>query len=102
MPIAYDWEDFRNYNSYKLSIYEFNNLAYRFMDGIKNLGYNTSLYGSKSYLSNLWIPNDYSVWVAQYYKEVTYTGNYDMWQLTEDGKIDGIAGTVDIDVFYLK
>ena len=102
MPIAYDWEDFKNYNSYKLSIYEFNNLAYRFMDGIKNIGYNSILYGSKTYLTNMWIPSNYPVWVAQYYKEVTYTGDYDMWQLTEDGKIDGIAGTVDIDIFYIK
>nr|MBP3259317.1 hypothetical protein [Bacilli bacterium] len=102
MPIAYDWEDFKNYNSYKLSIYEFNNLAYRFMDGIKNIGYKSMLYGSKSYLTNMWIPSSYPVWVAQYYKEVTYTGDYDMWQLTEDGKIDGIAGTVDIDIFYIK
>ena len=102
MPIAYDWEDFRNYNSYKLSVYEFNALAYRFMDRIKEIGYNSILYGSKTYLSSMWMPNDYPVWVAQYYKEVTYTGDYNMWQLTEDGKIDGIAGTVDIDIFYLK
>ena len=102
MPIAYDWEDFKNYNSYKLSIYQFNSLAYRFMDGIENMGYNSILYGSKTYLSNMWIPSDYPVWVAQYYKEVTYEGNYDMWQLTESGKIDGIDGTVDIDILYLK
>ena len=50
----------------------------------------------------MWLPSDYPVWVAQYYKEVTYDGNYDMWQLTESGKIDGIDGTVDIDIFYLK
>ena len=102
MPIAYDWEDFKNYNSYKLSIYEFNNLAYRFMDGIKNIGYDAILYGSKSYLTTMWIPEDYPVWLAQYYKEVTYTKPYKMWQLTEDGKIDGIKGTVDIDIYYIN
>ena len=100
LPIAYDWEDFNNYNSYKLSLYEFNKLSYQFMDQIKEYGYSSILYGSKYYLTKMWIPEDYDVWLAQYYKEVTYEGKYKIWQITDNGKIDGINSTVDINIYY--
>lgn len=101
LPIAYDWEDFRNYNSYNLSLYEFNKLAYTFMDKLKEKGHDVMLYGSTNYLEKMWIPKDYDVWVAQYYKEVTYNGKYKMWQLTSSGSIPGIGGAVDVDILYL-
>ena len=100
MPIAYDWEDFNDYNSYKLSLYNFNKLSYLFMDQIKEYGYSPILYGSKYYMTNFWNPKEYDVWLAQYYKEVTYEGKYKMWQITEDGKIDGINRNVDINIYY--
>ncbi|MBR1377235.1 MAG: hypothetical protein IJ565_05470 [Bacilli bacterium] len=101
LPIAYDWEDFKNYNSYHISLYEFNNLAYRFMDKLNEKGYDSILYGSKYYLTNLWNASTYPVWLAQYYTEVTYEGDYKMWQITDNGKIDGITYGVDVDILYL-
>ena len=102
LPIAYDWEDFSYFNTYKLSIYDFNNLAYTFIDKLNEAGYKASLYGSAYYLENMWIPKEYPVWVAQYYKEVTYEGPYYMWQICDTGRIDGIDGAVDIDLLYLS
>jgi len=102
MPIAYDWEDFNDYNSYNISLYNFNNLAHTFINMINENGYKGILYGSKYYLLNIWDVKDYPVWLAQYYDYVTYEGDYDMWQITENGKIDGIEGTVDIDIYYLN
>ena len=31
--------------------------------------------------------------------KTSYEGNYKFWQLTEIGKVDGIDGTVDIDIY---
>lgn len=101
LPIAYDWEDWGRFNSYKLNIIDFNKTAYAFMDRLKEKGYDGMLYGSKRYLTNIWQAKDYKVWVAQYYKEVTYEGKYMMWQLTSTGLIDGINGAVDVNILYL-
>lgn len=100
LPIVFDWENWSTFNDFNLNLYEFNNIAYSFMEEIKFKGYNTLLYGSKSYLTSMWKPNNYGVWVAQYYDYVTYEGKYQMWQLTENGKVDGIDYTVDIDILY--
>lgn len=101
LPIAYDWEDWSNYNSYHISLYEFNRLGYLFMDKIRENGYDSIIYGSTNYFRNMWDMKDIPVWVAQYYKEVTYEGKYSMWQLTSSAKIDGIKGAVDVDILYL-
>ena len=101
LGIAYDWEDWSNYNSYHISLYEFNRLGYLFMEKLKEKGYDSIIYGSTNYFRNMWDMKDIPVWVAQYYKEVTYEGKYKMWQLTSSATIDGIYGAVDVDVLYL-
>lgn len=102
LPIAYDWEDFNHYNDYHLSIYNFNKLAYTFMDLLNEKGYKGMLYASKYYLVNMWRASVYPVWVAQYYDYVTYEGDYIMWQITDRAKIDGITNGVDVDIYYLN
>lgn len=42
----------------------------------------------------------YPFWIAHYYvKEVGYTGKWRFWQHTDLGKVDGIKGPVDLDVY---
>jgi len=42
----------------------------------------------------------YYYWIAHYYvKNLTYQGKWHFWQHTDAGKIDGIKGYVDINVF---
>lgn len=44
--------------------------------------------------------NEYPLWIARYYKEdLDYDGSWVMWQYTDVGKIDGIKGKVDCNVF---
>ena len=43
---------------------------------------------------------DYSIWVAQYNAECTFNGNYDIWQFTSSGAIEGINGNVDMNYLY--
>ena len=58
------------------------------------------LYSSKSYLENIWFDLPYDVWLAQYYSEVTYNGTYKMWQICDNGLVDGIDTDVDINILY--
>ena len=58
------------------------------------------LYSSKNYLEKIWMENDYDIWLAHYTDKTDYEGTYKMWQICENGKIDGINGMVDIDIMY--
>ncbi len=101
LPIVFDWESWSNWNSYKISFYEINNLANHFMTTVKNKGYEGMLYSSKFYLETIWTNKlNFPVWLAHYTSKTNYEGDYEIWQLCNNGKIDGINGDVDIDVMY--
>lgn len=100
LPVAYDFEDFNNFNNYHLSFYNLTKVAYAFLDTIKKYNYDTLLYGSKNYLENYWMNDKHDVWLAHYTNKTNYNGKYKMWQLCENGIVDGIDNKVDIDILY--
>lgn len=99
MPIAFDFEDWKNIELAKLSIYDINKNAKTFLEEIKKDGYQVLNYGSKYYLENIW-DIDYPTWLAHYTNKTNYSKDYKMWQLTENGLISGIQGFVDVNVLY--
>lgn len=99
LPIAFDWESFSYFNGLGMSLYDLNSVASAFKSIIEKHGYKYILYGSKYYLNNIW-NEDAPVWLAHYTSKTNYEGKYMLWQLCEDGKIDGINGDVDIDILY--
>ena len=100
LEVAYDFEDWNDYNEYNLSFYHLTENANTFNDYMKKNGYNGMLYSSKYYLENIWFKQDYPVWLAHYTEQTNYEGKYKVWQICEDGKIDGINSKVDIDIMY--
>jgi len=102
LPIAFDWEDWNNFNSYHMSFYKLTASAAAFLDTCVSNGYNGILYSSKSYLEKIWLPISYPVWLAHYTEQTNYNGDYMVWQLCENGKIEGINTPVDINVLYKK
>ncbi len=98
--ISYDWESWNNFNELNASFYTFNKVADSFFDYLEKRGYKTMLYSSKYYLENIWGEVDHDVWLAHYTTETDYKGKYKMWQRMSTGKIDGIDGAVDIDIYY--
>ena len=42
---------------------------------------------------------NYKIWVAQYYKDLQYTGDYVGWQYSSSEHINGINGSVDVSMF---
>ena len=102
MPVAFDWEDFSDYNSYKLSFYKLNKIANAYLNELKSANYTPILYGSKFYLENVWMNEEFDTWLAHYTDETNYTKDYIMWQLCDNGKINGIKNYVDIDIYYEK
>lgn len=100
LPVVYDWEVWSSFNSINVSLHKFNLMAETFLKKIEDSGYSTMLYSSKNYLENIWELQNYKTWLAHYTNKTNYNGNYYMWQMCSDGKIDGINGYVDIDVLY--
>ncbi len=100
LPVVYDWEVWSSFNSINASLHKFNLMAETFFKKIEDSGYSTMLYSSKNYLENIWELQNYKTWLAHYTNKTNYNGNYYMWQMCSDGKIDGINGYVDIDILY--
>lgn len=59
------------------------------------------LYGSKTYLTDIWYPAKYDTWLAHYTSKTNYSGDYFIWQMCDTGRVSGIETNVDIDVMYL-
>ena len=100
LPICFDWEEWRYFNEFNVSFYELTNIASEFINVVEKKGYKGMLYSSKKYLEYIWFPIDTDIWLAQYNDTVTYNGTYKMWQLTDEGKVDGINTLVDVDIMY--
>jgi GH25 family lysozyme M1 (1,4-beta-N-acetylmuramidase) len=102
LPIAFDWEEWNDFNEYNLSFFGLTSMADVFLKEIENAGYEGMLYSSKTYLENIWMPIDYKIWLAQYNYNSTYEGNYYIWQMCDNGKVNGIDKEVDIDILYME
>ena len=100
LPIVFDFESFDAFNQMELSIFGLNEVANSFIKTIDDAGYEGVLYGSKNYLNAIWKYHTDPVWLAHYTDQTNYEGEYFMWQMCDDGKIDGIDGYVDIDILY--
>lgn len=88
-----------------LSVAQRTAVAKAFCQTIQNGGYRAGVYANKTWLTSFLDMNQlngYKVWLAQYAKEVTYKGRYDMWQYSATGKISGISGNVDLNLSYLN
>ena len=102
LPIAFDWENWNQYTSYHLSFHTLNNIANTFFTTLETKNYQTMLYSSKYYLDTVWYKEEYNIWLAHYTTDSKDKAEYNMWQLCNDGKIEGINNLVDIDILYLK
>ena len=100
LPVVFDWEEWNNYNEYHLSFFGLTSMAEEFLDYVTSKEYKGMLYSSAKYLENIWMKTKYDIWLAQYNENVTYEGDYKIWQLCDDGKVDGIDTAVDIDILF--
>lgn len=107
-PVAFDWEFWKKFHTLKINIHRLQEMYEAFRGELTQNGYSTMLYSSQNYLkNNLWGDYlEYNIWVARYNEnppelpENQY--EYIMWQNSCTGKVDGIAGDVDLDVFFYE
>ena len=104
MPVAYDWEclaaDYRTVDTDPQTVTD---CAKAFCEALEQAGYDTMIYFNPSqsrdmmYLEEL---VDYGFWLAMYSDQMTYEYKVDMWQYTKEGRVPGIQGNVDINLFF--
>lgn len=111
LPIVYDYETTtvggvktgRKYNA-NLSKSAATKNCIAFCDTIKAAGYTPMVYANKSDLSTLIngsaLAKSYKIWLANYTSKTTYSGDYEYWQYSSSGKVDGISGNVDCNFWY--
>ena len=100
-PVFFDWEDYFNLEDYRMSVKDLNDMFLAFRAEAEARGYRAALYNSAYYLGVLWGDEvkGRGVWLAHYTDRTNYGGRYFLWQ-QGFGRIDGIDGDVDVDVFY--
>lgn len=104
MPIAYDWEyiseDSRTGNMDGRTLTE---CTQAFCETVEAAGYRSMIYFNKEqslktvYLEEL---TDHEFWLAMYDSYMTYPYQIHMWQYTDQGTVPGIAGNVDINLYF--
>lgn len=104
-PIYIDIEEVKNSRQKKLNNKQRTDICKAFCDKIYEAGYETGIYSCQYYFESLLNTKElskYNIWVAAYeIKEKPSTSfEYQMWQSSETGKVDGIKGDVDINYVY--
>ena len=101
-PVFLDIEENKVFRLGKAKILE---MAKAFCEVIEAAGYTYGTYCSTGYfnshLTDKWYDSKVK-WLAQYYKEVTYKGKYDIWQYSSTGSVPGINGNVDMNFCYIS
>nr|WP_051527245.1 glycoside hydrolase family 25 protein [[Eubacterium] cellulosolvens] len=100
LPVYIDLED----PSQERAHIDVDKFATRFCVKMAASGYKTGLYASltwfEAYFTHYATMSGFSNWIAQWWNSCTYGGNYDMWQYSASGKVNGIKGNVDMDYYY--
>lgn len=108
MPLVFDFEYYSGGRLEKanLSKRQRTDICLAFCDRIKAAGYTPMVYANKSMLSSDMYASEvsakYPIWLAHYTNQTNYTGDYDYWQYSSEGSVDGIEGNVDMNYWYVK
>lgn len=109
LPVVDDYEfagvgDSGRLDSANLSKDQMTANSLAFLNTVAQRGYVPCLYANKSFLENRvnasQIAQVAKIWLAHYNTVTGYAGDYEYWQFTSDGKVDGISGRVDMNVWY--
>lgn len=112
LPVFFDFEYPTSSGNHTGRLYsaqldkkENSSLINAFCTEVENAGYQSGLYASSfMYKSNFKmsdINKSVYIWVADYNDSVTYDGEYDLWQFSDKGKVNGVSKKVDENYWYI-
>ena len=104
-PIALDWENIADDNARTDNVTgdQLTDIAETFCDTVTASGYKSLVYSNTQQMFVMYdfeTMKDYDFWLADYREFPTMYYKFDMWQYTMEGKIDGVEGTVDLNISF--
>lgn len=106
-PVAYDWEiifdDPDGARTDHVSVDTLTNCTLTFCENMEAFHFKPMIYQNKrTALLKYDLPRlqDYPFWLAEYGEGPTYIYDYDMWQYSCKGEVDGIEGKVDLNLSF--
>ena len=104
MPIILDWEQITVEGSRSLAMdaRTLTDIQLHFCRTMTEMGYQPMIYFNwyqSTRLMYLHELEEYPFWLALYQDRMTYPYRVEMWQYTDKGRVPGIAGDVDINVY---
>lgn len=110
LPVVIDYEYAESGGRYTGRLYRANlskaqatSICNAFCAEVAEAGYRGAVYANKSMLYGALNPKDLigTVWLAHYTSKTDYTGEYEFWQCTSSGYVEGIPSqNVDLDYWY--
>lgn len=104
MPVVLDWEipAADNPRTKNMDGRTLTDIQLHFCGQMKKMGYQPMVYFNWHQSENLYYLadlEDYPFWLALYQEQMTYPWRVEMWQWTHTGRVPGISGDVDINVY---
>lgn len=100
MPVVFDIEDQSQAN---LGRKQLTDMCLAFCETLEEHGYYAAIYANLDWVRNRLDMSRLSridLWLAQWSTVPSYTGTIGMWQYSAKGKVNGIAGDVDMNIAY--
>ncbi len=103
LPMVLDYEYAESYDELTGRLYNANltrqqatDVCLAFCDYASQKGYKPMVYANKDMLTNKLyadeISSKYSIWLANYTSQTSYTGDYEFWQYSSSARVNGIPG----------
>ena len=103
-PVVFDWEYISSTaRTANVDRQTLTDCSIAFCEEVKNAGRTPMVYFNWRQGDNrlfLYQLEDYPFWLALYSYRMTYPYKVEMWQYTNEGKVPGIAGDVDINLWF--
>jgi len=103
MPIVLDWEIPANTaRTRNMDATTLTDIQRHFCGQMRNKGYQPMIYFNWHQSEHLYTLHDleeYPFWLALYQDRMTYPWKVEMWQYTDKGRVPGINGNVDLNVY---
>ena len=103
MPIVLDWEiPASTARTQKMDARTLTDIQRHFCGQMRDRGYQPMIYFNWHQSENLYFLSDleeYPFWLALYQDRMTYPWKVEMWQYSDKGRVPGIQGNVDLNVY---
>ena len=113
LPLVFDYEfagkTGRLYDAYKngnLGREKATSICLAFCRYVKSFGYDSIVYANASMLNNQLnadkLEDETEIWLANYTTNTAYRGDFEYWQYTSSGQVDGIYTKVDCNFAFVN